>query len=426
MTRLRGDFLSGIVTSVTAGNPATLTLSSGLNLTIPSGSYLPIVLNPPPYISVSGTSVLSEIVWTSGTYSTGTSVFTVLRAQENTTSLGAQTNIPYAAGPTPQDFGIVNWQTNGDFPTPTASGQYLVSISGGASTPSWVFGYLVPSGGVTGQLVGISGGLPVLVSSISGITIQGFIISGSQVSGYLSNATISGSQIVGNVTAISGYYSFINISGTNIYGYLPNATISGSQVTGTINAAQVSGILTKVTSVSGIESYTTLTSGIITSSTVTNSTISGNTLTGNTIINSTFSGSILNNATITSPVENVTVTNQGLNGTINFYNNIQSIVYYNVASSGNFIVNCTYSGSTISGGLAAGQSLSFVLLNTNGATGYVLSGFKIDGVNQALHWQGGTAPTQGNSNATDYYSFSIIKTNNSPTYWVTVGITKVV
>src|SRR5665213_1143184 len=144
--RLRGDFLNGIVSSITAGNPGTLALASGLNLSIPSGYYLPIVLNPPPYAQVSGTTVLSEIVWTSGTYSVGTSSFTVLRAQENTSSLGAQTNIPYAAGPTIQDFGIINWQTNGDFPTPTISGQFLVATSSGISVPSWVFGYLVPSG----------------------------------------------------------------------------------------------------------------------------------------------------------------------------------------------------------------------------------------------------------------------------------------
>ncbi len=424
--RLRGTFLNGIASSITAGNPGTLTLSSGINISITSGTYLPIVLNPPPYAQVSGTATLSEIVWTSGIYPVGTSVFTVLRSQEGTSSLGAQTNIPYAAGPTPQDFGIINWQTNGDFPSPTGSGQFLISTSGGVSTPSWVFGYLVPSGGTTGQLVTISGGVPVPTGTISGINILGLTISGYEVYGILSNATISGSQIVSNVTNVSGYYPYVILSGSQIYGYLFNATISGSQIIGIVNAAQVSGILTNITSNSGTYNYGVLTSGTVNDSIVTNSTISGNILTNNTIINTTFSGSILNNAVITSPMENVNVTNQGLNGTATIYNNINSVFYYNVASSGNFVINATYSGGTISGNLGAGQSLSFVILNTNGATGYVLSGFQIDGVPQALHWQGGSSPTQGNSNATDYYSFSIIKTNNSPTYWVTAGITKVI
>ncbi len=422
--RLRGTFLNGIVSSITAGNPGTLVLSSGINLAITSGCYLPIVLNPPPYAQVSGTTTLSEIVWTSGTYSVGENTFTVLRGQEGSSTLGAQINIPYAAGPTPQDFGIINWQANGDFPTPTNSGEFLVSTSGGSAFPSWLFGYLVPSGGTNGQLVVISGGAPVLSSSISGINIVGLTISGYEVYGILSNATISGSSIVGNVTNVSGYYPYINISGYQVFGYLPNSTISGTQIVGAINATQVSGVLTNITSVSGTYNYGTLTSGTVNDSIVTNSTISGNILTNNTIINTTFSGSILNNAVITSPIENVNITNQGLNGTSTIYNNIQSIVYYNVASSGNFVINATYSGSTISGSLGAGQSISFVILNTNGPTAYVLSGFQIDGVSQALHWQGGSAPTQGNPSATDYYSFSVIKTNNSPTYWVSVGLTK--
>ena len=424
--RARGNFLNGIVTSITAGNPGTLVLASGLNLAIPSGYYLPIVLNPPPYAQVSGTTVLSEIVWTSGTYNAGTSVFTVLRNQEGSNSLGAQTNIPYAAGPTTQDFGIVNWQTNGDFPTPTASGQFLVATSGGVSTPSWIFGYLVPSGGTNGQIVSISGGIPILTNTISGLNIQGLTISGNNVYGNLSNATISGSQIVGTITAISGYLPNVSVSGSQVWGYLPNSTISGSQVVGTINANQVSGILTKPTIVSGTYNYGTLTSGTVTSSVITNSTISGSTFTGNTLINTTFSGSILNNSVITSPIENVNVVTQGLNGTVTYYNNLTSIAYYTVAASGNFTINATFSGSTMSGSLAAGQSMSFVLLNTNGPTAYYLTGFQIDGVATALHWQGGTAPTQGNPSTTDYYSFSIIKTNNSPTYWVTVGLTKVV
>lgn len=424
--RLRADFVNGIVSSITAGNPGTLVLASGLSMSIPTGYYLPIVLNPPPYVQISGSTYLSEIIWTSGTYAAGNTSFTVLRGQEGTTSIGAQVNIPYAAGPTIQDFGIVNWEANGDFPTPTASGQFLVSTSGGVSEPSWTFGYLVPSGGTTGQLVGISGGIPVLVNSISGIAIQGFTISGTQVYGNLSNATISGSQIVSNVTNISGYYPNVNISGSQVHGPLNNSTISGSQITGLINANQVSGTLNNVISVSGTYNYGTVTSGTVNDSIVTNSTISGNFLTNNTILNTTFSGSILNNAVITSPIENVNIVNAGLNGTVTVYNNLTSINYYTVPASGNFTINATYNGGTISGSLGAGQSLSFVVLNTNGPTAYYLTGFQIDGAAQALHWMGGTAPTQGNPSATDYYSFSIIKTNNSPTYWVSVGLTKFV
>jgi hypothetical protein len=426
--RLRGIFLNGIVTSITAGNPGTLILASGLNLAIPSGYYLPIVLNPPPYAQVSGTTVLSEIVWTSGTYSLGTSSFTVLRAQETSSSLGAQTNIPYAVGPTPQDFGITNWQTNGDFPTPTISGSFLVATNSGVSTPTWTFGYLVPSGGTTGQIVSISGGVPILTNTISGINFQGLTISGNNVYGNLSNATISGSQIVGTITSISGYLPNVSVSGSQVWGNLPNSTISGSQVVGTINANQVSGTLTKITSISGTYNYGTLTSGVINGSLITNSTISGSTFTGNTLLNTTFSGSILNYVTITSPIENVNLSSQGIPNTGVIFNlGGGSVNFFPIAASGNFTVNATWlPGIQLNSVLSTGQSISFVLLNTNGPTAYYLTGFQIDGVNTGLHWQGGTAPTQGNPSATDYYSFSIIKTNNSPTYWVTAGLTKVV
>ncbi len=465
-TRLRGDFLNGIVTNITAGNPGILTLSSGFNISIPSGYYLPIVLNPPPYAQVSGTNYISEIVWTSGTYVPGTTSYTVLRAQEGTNSIGAQANIPCAVGPTAQDFGITNWMSNNDISTPTASGEFLQSTNSGVSQPTWVFGYLVPSGGSTGQVVTVGpSGAPILTSTLSGITIlttiSGYqvtgylsnsVISGSQVygnlnnatisgqliigniaagqingylsnatisgsqvtgfiaasqiNGYLANTTISGSQIVGNISAVSGYLPNATISGTNVYGYLPNSTISGSQIVGTITGLQITG------TISGVN--------------IINTTLSGNTYINGNFTSPTTSGGVFTVPTITAPLETVQLYNYGLSGTQTLYLNQGSINYFTASSSGNFIINATINGSSIASTLITGQSISFVVMNTNGTTPYVISGFQIDGGNVALHWQGGTVPTIGNASATDYYSFSIIKTNNSPTYWVTVGLTKAV
>jgi hypothetical protein len=190
VNRLRADFLTGIC-SITAGNPATLTTTTGINISIGSNQYLPIVLNPAPF---DGIITNSEIVYTTGAYSPGTTNFTVNRAQEGTTSLGSQTNIPWISGPTVQDFGILNGMINGDFPIPTASGQVLGATASGIGTVVWI-----PPYGVT--------------------------VSGSQVYGYLSHATISGSQVVGFSTLVSGY---------NVYGNLSNATISGSDIVGPI------------------------------------------------------------------------------------------------------------------------------------------------------------------------------------------------
>jgi hypothetical protein len=88
-------------------------------------------------------------------------------------------------------------------------------------------------------------------------------ISATQVSGALNNATISGNQITGVITAtISGNISATQVSGTfnnqviipatQVSGLLSNSTIPGSQVTGNISATQVSGALNNAT-ISGVQ-----------------------------------------------------------------------------------------------------------------------------------------------------------------------------
>ena len=60
-----------------------------------------------------------------------------------------------------------------------------------------------------------------------------------------------------------------------------------------------------------------------------------------------------------------------------------------------------------------GQSLTVVFMNTNGATAYYHTGFQVDGVAVTPKWQGGTAPTSGNANSIDVYSYTIIKTGSA-------------
>ena len=208
--RLRANFITGIC-SISAGNPGTLTLISGINVTIASGQYLPIVLNPAPYVATIGAQHTSEIVWTTGTYSPGTTSYTVLRGQENTGSLGAQTNIPYAHGATTQDFGILNGMLNGDFPIPTASGQYLAASASGIGTVFWHAG--------------------TSSATISGSQLVGWIPA-ALISGTLSgpNVTLAGSEVTGNIAA------------SQIVGALNSATISASQISGPILTTQVAGI----------------------------------------------------------------------------------------------------------------------------------------------------------------------------------------
>jgi len=136
-TRLRYNFVTGTC-SLTG---TTLTLPVGSSLfgvaTIVNGvSYLPLVINPSTY----GTTNSSEVVHVTA-YTAGTNVATVLRGQEGTSALQGVTwsnNTVYAHGVLAGDFTLVSGIANGDFPAPTASGQWFVSQASGAVNPKWV------------------------------------------------------------------------------------------------------------------------------------------------------------------------------------------------------------------------------------------------------------------------------------------------
>ena len=61
---------------------------------------------------------------------------------------------------------------------------------------------------------------------------------------------------------------------------------------------------------------------------------------------------------------------------------------------------------------------------TNGATAYYPTTTTIDSVSIVPKWSGGTAPTSGNVNSIDLYTYTIIKTAASPTYTVLAVQTK--
>ena len=49
-------------------------------------------------------------------------------------------------------------------------------------------------------------------------------------------------------------------------------------------------------------------------------------------------------------------------------------------------------------------------MNTNGATAYYPDVIQVDGTTITPKWQGGTAPSSGNTSSIDIYTFTIIKT----------------
>jgi hypothetical protein len=138
-TRYRADFLYGVASGVIASSAQTVITGTNWPTTIPSGSYMPIVLNPGYY----GATGSPEVIYVTSATST---VATVLRNQEGTSPTNG-TTVPWIAGPLVTDFGILNQLANGDFPTPSASGQFFVSsASGTSSSPYW--SNFIPAGSV--------------------------------------------------------------------------------------------------------------------------------------------------------------------------------------------------------------------------------------------------------------------------------------
>ena len=126
-----------------------------------------------------------------------------------------------------------------------------------------------------------------------------------------------------------------------------------------------------------------------------------------------------------SPLEAWTVSATAATGTVNVDLRTQAVLYYTTNASANFTLNFRGdSTSTLSSMLAVGQAVTLVFLNTNGATPYYPTTFQIDGSAVTPEWAGGTAPSAGNANSIDAYTFTIVKTAATPTYTVLAGVTR--
>jgi hypothetical protein len=110
-------------------------------------------------------------------------------------------------------------------------------------------------------------------------------------------------------------------------------------------------------------------------------------------------------------VEKASLSGAALTGTVNFNVLDGSVVYYTANASANWTLNVRGdSSNTLNTVMATNDSVSMVVMATNGATAYYQSAMTIDGNAVTPKWAGGTAPTAGNSNSVDIYTFTIIKT----------------
>jgi hypothetical protein len=133
----------------------------------------------------------------------------------------------------------------------------------------------------------------------------------------------------------------------------------------------------------------------------------------------TLTNKTLTTPVMTSPEERTTVSTSAPTATTQFDADTQGVLYLTGSTTSNWTLNVRGSSSTtLASKLAVGDSMSIIFIATNGATAYYQTALTIDGNAQTVNYSGGTAPAAGNASSKDAYSFTIFKTDATPTYTV--------
>lgn len=149
------------------------------------------------------------------------------------------------------------------------------------------------------------------------------------------------------------------------------------------------------------------------------------TLTNKTLTAPTINGGLSSEVVVRTTEERWNNVAAAATGTINFDALTASVWRYTSNASANWTLNFRGSSSvTMNTLLAVGDSITLVFASVIGATQFRPTTFQIDGSAVTPLWQGGTAPTAGNANSTDFYSFTIVKTAATPTYVVYASQTR--
>lgn len=117
-----------------------------------------------------------------------------------------------------------------------------------------------------------------------------------------------------------------------------------------------------------------------------------------------------------APEERINISASTATGTVTINSATDSVTYYTANAAGNFTVNLRGNASlSMNDALATGEAITSVFLNTNGSPAYFSGTVQVDGGTAGVttRWQGGAAPTSGNTSSIDSYSFTVIKTAGS-------------
>jgi hypothetical protein len=130
--------------------------------------------------------------------------------------------------------------------------------------------------------------------------------------------------------------------------------------------------------------------------------------------NPTITNLLANQPVLKAPEERWSVSATAATGTINLDTLTSGILYYTSNASANWTLNVRgNSDNTLNSMLSTNDSVTVVFFVTNGSTAYYPTGLQIDGSSVTPKWQNGTAPSAGNTNSIDIYSYTIVKTGNA-------------
>jgi len=117
---------------------------------------------------------------------------------------------------------------------------------------------------------------------------------------------------------------------------------------------------------------------------------------------------------LSAAAETVTISATAATGTVDFDVSTQSILYYTSnAGPTNWTLNIRGSSSTtLNSIMATGQSVTVTHLVTQGSPAYYNSAVTVDGTSVMPKWSGGSAPSAGNTNGVDVYTYTLIKTGS--------------
>ena len=139
--------------------------------------------------------------------------------------------------------------------------------------------------------------------------------------------------------------------------------------------------------------------------------------TSNADINITANGTgrvTLGPSKIQQVAEKITTAATAATGTVAYDVLTQAVLNYTTAASGNWTLNVRGDGSTaLNAVMDTGESLTIAFIVAQTGTADYNNVFQIDGSGVTPEWQGGAAPTEGNINSLDTYSYTIIKTGSA-------------